>query len=195
LDVILSVNGKARSAEKIQEDRNEAVRFMEIDLKEKPSSPDAEGPEYGSRKGNFFISVFQIYRSAVFKNPRMELLDGRPTIVLDFSSPQNLNRKPLPVDHLSGTAWIDAADRVTSKLIAHLAPAAERDEPVFVQAYTRTPEGIWLGSYTRLNPSVKPEFFNGETYDWIIESHNYLRFYTGVVIIRKMTSNTPDGGR
>jgi len=80
------------------------------------------------------------------------------------------------VDHLGGTVWIDAADHVTTKLVAHLVPAEGRREPVFVQAYERTADGLWLGSYTRLNPSVKPAFFNGEAYDWIVVSHNYRRF-------------------
>jgi hypothetical protein len=184
LDVILSVNGKMRSAGEIQEDREEAVSFMEIDMKEKPTSPNAEGREYGSRRGNLFMSVFQIYRNAVFSNYRTEQLEGRSVIVLDLSPRPELNRKPLPVDHLCGSVWIDAADRVTIKLIARLAPATGKNEPVFVQAYSRTPEGVWLGSYTRLNPSVKPEFFNGETYDWIIESRDYRRFWTGTVVVR-----------
>jgi len=185
LDVVISVNGKPRSASQIQEDREEAVNYMEIDMKEKPSSRNAEGPAYGSMKGNLFMSVFQIYRSAAFSNYRMDQLEGRPVIVLDFAPRPKLDRKPLPVDHLSGTVWIDAADRVTIKLVAHLAPAAGENAPVFVQAYTPTPEGIWVGSYTRLNPSVKPEFFNGETYDWTVESRNYRRFVTGTVVVRQ----------
>jgi len=187
LDVILSVNGKPRSEKEIQRDREEAARFMEIDMRGKSDSLDAEGPEYGSRRGNLFMSVFLIYRNAAFTNSRMEVLDGRPVIALDFSPRPQPDRPAFPVDHLCGTVWIDAADHVTAKLVARMAPLdmERQEEPVFVQAYTRMPEGIWLGSYTRLNPSVKPEFFNGETYDWIIESRNYRRFLTGEIVLRE----------
>lgn len=195
LDVVLAMDGKARSAKKIQEDREEAARFMEIDMKEKPDSPSADGPEYGSRRGNFFMSVFQIYRNATFSNYRTEQMDGRPAIVLDFAPRPALDRQLLPVDHLRGTVWIDAADHVTTKLIAYMTPPAAKsvgkDEPVFAQAYTRTTEGIWLGSYTRLNPSIKPEFFNGETYDWIIESRNYRRFTSEPSVLQRVDHKHP----
>jgi len=186
LDVVISVDGKVRSASKIQEDREEAGHYMEIDMKSRPETAGAEGPEYGSRKGKFSMSIFQIFRHAAFTNQRAEVFNGRPAIVLDFAPNPTLDHPPLPVDHLCGTVWIDATDRITAKLIAHMYPDTAKTEPVFVQAYERSSEGTWLGTYTRLNPSVKPEWFSDETFDWVIETRNYRRFGTEPADIKQV---------
>ena len=202
LDVILSRNGKPRSESQIQRDREEAARFMEVDMKEKPQSLEAEGPEYASHKGAFSMSIYRIYRNAIFSNPRMEMLDGRPTIVKDFAPGKTATSADIaPVNRLSGSVWIDAADRITAKLTARVAPAfaesakppinpARKNEPVYVQVFTRLKDGVWLGSYTRLNPSTYPKYFSDETYDWVVESGNYRRFGAEPAVLKPMDRKT-----
>ena len=201
LDVLISVDGKARHEDQIQKDREEAARFMETDMKKKPKSSEVEGPEYASHKGAFSMSIYRIYRNATFSRPRMEVFNGRPTIVLDFAPAKLASDSTAPVDRLSGSVWIDAADRITAKLIARVAPIFvesakppirpdRKNEPVYVQAFTRLKDGVWLGTYTRLNPSVYPKYFNDETYDWIVESSNYRRFGAEPAVLKPVDRKT-----
>lgn len=77
---------------------------------------------------------------------------------------------------MTGTVWIDVADKVTAKLEAFLSDDTEAKTPAFALEYTRMPDGLWLNTVMRLNTMSNPAAFNDIRSDWIIEKSNYQRF-------------------
>lgn len=76
-------------------------------------------------------------------------------------------------------------------MVAFAQPGKVPLEPVFEQRFERLPDGIWVGTYTRLNPSVNPDLFNQESYDWIVETKNYRRFGTESGELKQVRTKTP----
>jgi hypothetical protein len=80
---------------------------------ERREKAEDKGEETNSR-GDTEISASRILELGTFTNPRREMLDGRPTIVVDYAGDPNAkirNRAEGVIRDLVGTVWIDEADR------------------------------------------------------------------------------------
>lgn len=74
----------------------------------------AKGADTDSN-GNALLPASRILELGVFTNPRREVLDGRPTVVLTYAGdPHAKTRNTFEsvVRDLTGTVWIDEAERV-----------------------------------------------------------------------------------
>jgi len=187
VDINLTKNGKPLSPGKIEKERNQAVKALGKDSIEREkvseSQKSADGPEYAVAFNSIRFSSYLFLRYSDVFNPRKETLDGRAMIALDFRPRPNLippNKFAAPLSHLAGTVWVDAADKITTKIVARLAKPTDKlagkDDTAFVQEFTRMPEGVWLFKYLRVNPAVKPEYFNGMNSELISERSNFQRF-------------------
>ncbi|MBK7599464.1 MAG: hypothetical protein IPJ07_13450 [Acidobacteria bacterium] len=188
VEVVLSRNGKPMSENKIQKERQKAVKNLTEDeaerLKTVAHSPGSSGPEFGfvfgmSKERMIRIGTFEIFRAGEFYNLRHERWNDRDMLVLDFRPNPAFRPEEhvyAPLGHLAGTVWIDAADRVTAKLQAYLAEDSERKTVAFAVEYSRMPDGIWLATLTRVNAAANPQVFNNLNYEWISEKSNYQRF-------------------
>ena len=74
----------------------------------------ADKGEATNSRGDAEISASRVLELGTFSNPRREMLDGRPTIVVDYAGDPNAktrNRAEGVIRDLVGTVWIDEADR------------------------------------------------------------------------------------
>ena len=187
VDITLTKNGKPLSPGKVEGMRKQAIKALEKDSIERNKAPgtqtSTDGPEYSVAFQSLRFSSYLIFRNSQFLNPRKEALDGREHIALDFRPGPNFvleNKFAAPLSHLAGTIWIDANDKITTKIVARLADPADKpggkDDTVFAQEFLRAPDGIWLVKYLRVNPTVKPEYFDGINLELIVERSDYQRF-------------------
>ena len=97
--------------EKKKED--ERINKEVAKARERREKAEGKGEETNSR-GDEEISASRVLELGTFSNPRREMLDGRPTIVVDYAGDPNAkthNRAEGVIRDLVGTVWIDEADR------------------------------------------------------------------------------------
>ena len=82
-----------------------------------------ETPPGQAPNGEVVISVSRILAMAKFSAPRREMLDGRSTIVFDYTGDPHAKAHNIAEEaasHTAGTFWIDEQDRQVRRLEAHL---------------------------------------------------------------------------
>ncbi|HEX4946570.1 MAG TPA: VWA domain-containing protein [Blastocatellia bacterium] len=169
------------------------------ELERAESDTKSAAPSYltaavsGSHRGKaagLLIDPATFLRACDFVDPRTETLDGREMIVLDFLP--RLGEKLPPtkafVNNLTGTIWIDAADKVLVRLEAkNLIPGTDKNgkplrvspEPKLVYQQAKQPSGEWFPSVIRLNADGDASAFFGLNWDVVFEFRDYKRFDTG----------------
>ena len=107
------------------------------------------------------------------------------------------------IAQLTGEIWIDAQDRIVSRLTGWPTPVAgipassnpppasgERPPAVYVEMM-RLPEGIWLPRLIRINGADYPKLFDGINQESIAIFSNYVRFSTEIKDVKVNTPRKP----
>ncbi|HEY1744387.1 MAG TPA: hypothetical protein VGG18_14555 [Granulicella sp.] len=112
VDRIVARDGKPLTD---NEKKKEDERINKEVAKDRERREKAEGKgEATNSRGDAEISASRVLELGTFSNPRREMLDGRPTIVVDYAGDPNAktrNRAEGVIRDLVGTVWIDEADR------------------------------------------------------------------------------------
>ena len=192
---------QARLVKELEKDERDAEKAEQKSASKKspPATPDdscvPEGyaTSFGANGGLIVFSVSDFLCAGVFSNPRREAVNGREAIVLDFRPrtdyrPPNKEREP--ITGLQGRVWIDAADRVVSRLDAWPALEGERlgskevqrnrTDTVLVYEQIRLGDGTWMNALTRINTTNHPKLFNGVTIEFQGVLSDYKRFSSEV---------------
>jgi hypothetical protein len=87
------------------------------------------------------------------------------------------------VAELSGEIWIDAQERIVTRLVGW--PAVEKTSeettpPAVYIEMLRLPTGVWLPHVSRINGADYPKLFAGINWDSTSTYSNYIRFSTEV---------------
>lgn len=141
----------------------------------------------GQPRRNVFITIDPetFFRSCDFSSPRSALLGGRETIVMDFKprADAQLGQDKEWVNKLSGSIWIDAADKALVRIEGRSATspaergkASESLSPNFVYQQQRFADGVWAPSLIRINAAGDENLFNGLNWDAWFQFSNYKRF-------------------
>lgn len=148
---------------------------------------------FGS-KGSAALAIHTFLKTCELTLVRRVQHDGRPTLVFSF--------RPRPdgqfvdnekyVAQLTGEIWIDAQDRIVTRLAGwpslsadnlnspSPSPASgERPPAVFVEMM-RLPEGVWLPHVIRMNGADYQKLFDGITSDTLSTFTNYIHFSTEI---------------
>ena len=191
----IAENGKKLAEWEVEQERKRAGGELERAENEVKS----EGPNYltaaisGSYRGKsagLLIDPTAFLRASDFLDPRLETLEGREMIVLDFL-PRLGAKLPLTkafVGNLSGTIWIDAIDKVLVRLEAkNVIPGVDKNgkplrispDPKLVYQQTKQPSGEWFPTIIRLNADGDGSAFYGLNWDVVFEFKDYRKFKTG----------------
>ena len=179
-----------RLAEEIERDEREAERLSRKQAA-KPERAAAEGAcvpvgyttAYGANGGLIAFSISDFLCAGEFSNLRRGEAGGREAFLLDFRPRADYvppGKERALIKGLNGTVWIDAADRVVSRLEAWPAadPARGRPEPVLVYEQVRLADGTWMHASTRINTTRHPALFNRVTIEFREDFTGYKRFGT-----------------
>jgi hypothetical protein len=157
---------------------------------------------FGS-KGSAALAIHTFLRTCELTLARREQHDGRATLVFNFAPRPDAqfadNEKYIA--QLTGEIWIDAQDRIVTRLAAwpslsadHTNPVnpsltpVERSPAVFVEMM-RLPEGVWLPHVVRINGADYQKLFDGITKDSTSTFSNYIRFSTEIKDVKVNTPN------
>ncbi len=153
---------------------------------------------FGFNRGRAGINIHAVLINSDLTFQRREQLNGRDTLVFNFTPRLNAQFDDAEeyIAQLTGTIWIDASDRIVSRLAgwpviapnpkkatvvaapAPSSPALNDAPPAIYVEMMRLPEGIWLPGLTRLNGLDHPKLFDGITSEIIFTYSEYKRFNT-----------------
>lgn len=145
---------------------------------------------FGIGRGGAALDARTFLKACELKLIGREQVDGRETLVLSFT-PQagaQLGDKEKYIAQLGGTIWIDAEDRIVTRLAAWPlitkdasnadSTSAHEKPPAVYLEMTRLPEGVWLPKSSRINGADYPKLFDHVSYDSVISYSEYKRFST-----------------
>lgn len=149
------------------------------------------------------ITVARLLQIVAFSRPRRVRLNGRETIAFDFAGDEHAKTHGRDEDALkkvSGTIWIDEADREVSRMSATLdenyhvgfgllASVAKGSNVVFDQALIRNE--AWLPTEIALHLQARAFLVAGIRADIDIRFDQYRKFQTDAVQQPGATATTP----
>jgi outer membrane lipoprotein-sorting protein len=149
------------------------------------ATPDDEGRR---------VSVAEVLRASLLKNPRRERFRGRSVIVFDFEPNPNFDYKNAKsflkfFGKTAGVMWIDAEDKQVARIEAVLADSFKvgggvlaklRKGASFMLEQERVGDEIWLPSTADINLSVRVLLVKGIDLNQVIKSYDYRKFNTEV---------------
>src|ERR1700679_4119566 len=113
-------NGKELSEDE-QKKENEHIDKEVAKAKEKRAKADEKGTDTGPR-GEEMVTVSRLLELGSFTNARRVQLNGRDTIVVDYTGDpkaKTKNRFDDVIRDMAGTAWVDEQDRILVKAQGH----------------------------------------------------------------------------
>ena len=130
--------------------------------------------------------------------------NGRDILVFSFEPRPDAQFKDNEkyVAQLTGEIWIDAQDRIVTRLSGWPALSADTDPlnpsltpverpPAVYVEMQRLPEGIWLPRVIRINGADYPKLFDGIDTESISIFSNYIRFKTEIKDIKIDRTSNP----
>src|ERR1043166_7453987 len=139
------------------------------------------------------LAIHTFLNSCNLTFARREQRDGRESLVFTFAPRPDAVFKDDEkyVAHLTGEIWIDAEDRIVTRLAgwpslnANVAranqpqPSGERAPAVYLEMI-RLPEGVWLPHVIRINGADYQKLFDGVITDNTSTFSNFIRFSTEI---------------
>lgn len=114
-------DGRELSAEEQKKEEDQIDKDV-AKAREKRAKADGKGTEETDPRGNEMVTVSRLLELGSFTNARRVQLNGRDTIVVDFTGDpkaKTKNRFEEVIRDLAGTAWVDEQDHVLVKAEGH----------------------------------------------------------------------------
>lgn len=187
--VQMSANGTRATIDRVELDRKHATEALIKNEEENLANKAAQQGYWGAGIDGFVqgkqiylsINPAHFFRACEFSAPRLVLLDGRETIVLDYRPrPEaQLSLEKDWVQKMTGSVWIDAADKVLIRLEGlaqtNTIATAQRT-PNLVYQQQQISAGLWAPVLIRLNSGGEADLFRGLNNDVWFEFSNFKRF-------------------
>lgn len=193
VDRVVQRNGKPLTPE---EQAKESTRIDKevAKAKERRAKAVARGEDTDER-GDAILSVSRILELGRFSNERRATVEGRPTLVLDYTGDPTAKTRSQAeeiVRDLVGTVWIDEADHVLVRGEGHFLNdfkigggliADVRKNTHFEFSSTRVDQGVWLPATINGAGSFRLLLFVGFNGRVHLQTNDYRRFRTSAIIL------------
>jgi hypothetical protein len=190
----LTTNGVPLPSWQVEAERKRAgERLEKLEREEKQNEQDKKQPTqayaiagvYGRAQGKpvaLAIDPAAFLHSCELSSPRFERVGDRDMIVLNFRSRPgvNLPKNKSFVARLAGSIWIDAVDKVITRLEGRPAHTSPDSEARLIYQQVRLPGGVWFPNLIRVNAAGDYLLFDGLNWDVVFEFSDYKRFSTSV---------------
>jgi hypothetical protein len=220
---------RVRSAERVEKEEAKLAREAPATVKSTSPTPNSGGTDgddaiqastgmiplgmyartginresFGRRRGGVTLAVATFLRSCELTPARREEIDGRETLIFSFAPrPEaQFSDNEKYIAQLKGEVWIDAKDRIVTRLIGWPPDAAAsttgspapsssaRPPAVYVEMMRLPNKGIWFPHVVRINGADYPTLFDGITTDSTLTYSDYIRFSTEVKDVKVGTPN------
>ena len=156
-------------------------------------------------KGSAALAIHTFLKTCELTLVRREPHDGRETLIFNFTprpDAQFANNEKY-IAQLTGEIWIDAQDRIVTRLTGwpslmanntnppNQAPASGERPPAVYVEMMRLPEGVWLPHVVRINGADYQKLFDGITSDSLSTFSNYVRFSTEIKDVKVSSPGNP----
>lgn len=156
-------------------------------------------------KGSAALAIHTFLKTCELTLLRREPHDGRETLIFTFAprpDAQFANNEKY-IARLNGEIWIDAKDRIVTRLTGwpsvmanntsppNQAPASGERPPAVYVEMMRLPEGVWLPRVIRINGADYQKLFDGITGDSDSTFSNYVRFSTEIKDVKVGSPGNP----
>jgi hypothetical protein len=213
--VVTMRNGVPLSAAELEKERAKAGKRLEKaeeqNARETSEAPDGDPNVKGmlplgmythttnthssfGKKGSAALAIHTFLKTCNLTLVRREQRDGRETLVFSFAPRPDAQFKDNEkyIAQLTGEIWIDAQDRIVTRLAgwpsvsANTATPANQPQPsgntppaVYVEMMY-LPEGVWLPHLIRTNGADYQTLFDGIVTDTTSTFSKYIRFSTEI---------------
>lgn len=214
--LVTNRNGEPVPAEELEKARLEAAKRLEKaeeeNANEKVSAPESATDVKGmlplgmyttttnnhhsafGKSGSAALAIHTFLRTCELTLVRREQHDGRETLIFNFTPRpgEQFAANEKYIAQLGGEIWIDAQDRVVTRLVGRPIFSASNTSPtksiptpaegppaVYVEMM-RLPEGVWLPRIIRINGADHPKLFDGITTESTTVFSNYVHFSTEI---------------
>ena len=222
--VVTSRNGVPVPANELEKARMQAGERLEKaeekSAREAPSPPETDSgvkgmlplgmythtttnhSSFGS-KGSAALAIHTFLKTCELTLARREEHDGRETLVFNFvpRPDAQLANNEKYIAQLTGEIWIDAQDRIVTRLAGwpssstnntnppNQAPTSGERPPAVYVEMMRLPEGVWLPHVVRINGADYQKLFEGISWDSTSIFSSYIRFSSEIKDVKVNTPN------
>jgi hypothetical protein len=157
------------------------------------------------KHGSAALAIHTFLKACELTLARRAQDNGRETLVFNFAprSDAQFGDNEKYIAQLTGEIWIDAQDRIVTRLVgwpslsadntnpANQAPGSGERPPAVYVEMMRLPEGVWLPHVIRINGADYQKLFDGITTESLSTFSNYIRFSTEIKDVKVNTPNSP----
>ena len=203
VDRAVERDGKPLTPEETAKE-NERIDKSVAKGKEQRQKKEEHGKDT-NQNGDDLLSGARILELGTFSNERRVLVDGRPTIVLDYTGnpdAETHNRFEGVFRALVGTIWIDEADRIGIEAQGHFVRdfkvaggllADVHKDFAFDAHFTRVNNEVWIIRSVEAHGSGRLFLFESISGSYQLATSNYRKFHTSSTIIPTGRVIGPDG--
>ena len=203
VDRIVARDGKPLTPNEAQKESDHIDKEV-AKAKERRAKLADKGQDTDSH-GDEILTVSRILELGTFSNPRRVDLNGRPTIVLDYTGDPNAkthNESEKVFRDLVGTAWIDEQDRVLVHGEGHFPHDFKIGGGLVLNIHqgfsfdfsaTHITGNIWLPATINAQGSARILLFDSINGHFHLVTSDYRKFHTNSTIIQTEPLAVPDG--
>jgi hypothetical protein len=203
IDRTVARDGKPLTPKEAQKESDRIDKEV-AKVKERREKRATEGKPTDAR-GDDILTVSRILELGTFSNPRRIDLNGRPTIVLDYTGDPNArthNESEKVFRDLVGTAWIDEQDRILVRGQGHFLHDFKVGAGLFLNIHqglsfdftaTHITANIWLPATIDAQGSARLLLFEGINGRFHLATSDYRKFHSTSTIIDSDRLIGPDG--
>jgi hypothetical protein len=203
IDRIVARNGKPLTPDEAQKE-NDRIDKEIAKAKARRAKLAGKGEDTDAR-GDQILTVSHILELGTFSNPRRIDLNGRPTIVLDYTGDPNAktrNESEKVFRDLVGTAWIDEQDRILVRGQGHFLHDFKIGGGLVLNVHqgfsfdfnaTHITGNIWLPTTIDAQGSARILLVDSINGRFHLTASDYRKFSTSTTIIPSNRLIGPDG--
>ena len=203
VDRTVARDGKPLTADEAQKESDHIDKDV-AKAKEHRAKLEGKGQDTDSH-GDKILTVSRILELGSFSNPRRIDLNGRPTIVLDYTGDPNAkthNESEKVFRDLVGTAWIDEQDRILVRGQGHFLHDFKIGGGLILNIHqglsfdftaTHITGNIWLPAAIDAQGSARILLIDNINGHFHLATSDYRKFHTNSTIIDSDRLIGPDG--
>jgi hypothetical protein len=203
IDRTVARDGKPLTPKEAQKESDRIDKEV-AKIKERREKRASQGKPTDAR-GDDLLTVSRILELGAFSNPRRVDLNGRSTIVLDYTGDPNAkthNESEKVFRDLVGTAWIDEQDRILVRGQGHFLHDFKVGAGLFLNIHqglsfdftaTHITANIWLPATINAQGSARLLLFEGINGRVHLVTSDYRKFHSTSTIIDSDRLIGPDG--
>ena len=157
------------------------------------------------KKGSAALAIHTFLKTCELTLTGRGQHDGREMLVFNFTPRPDaqFNDNEKYIAQLTGEIWIDAQDRIVTRLTGwpslvagipgstNPPPASGERPPAVYVEMMRLPEGIWLPRVVRINGADYQKLFDGINTESVAIFSNYIRFSSEIKDVKVNTPRNP----